>query len=113
MGRAGSFARTTDDYRKACLSWFVGRERGAVFVPRAAAAAPYRGPRSFLELEFAVRYLGPPADDDDERTGRWSADEKALFVDALQRYGRHWKRVAEHVGTRTLAQVRSHAQKYL
>ncbi|KAH8056705.1 hypothetical protein JL720_14175 [Aureococcus anophagefferens] len=53
MGRAGSFARTTDDYRKACLSWFVGRG-GAVFVPR-ARAAPYRGPRSFLELEFAVR----------------------------------------------------------
>ena len=46
-------------------------------------------------------------------SGRWSAAEHARFVDGLQRFGRRkWIRIAEHVGTRTVIQVRSHAQKY-
>ena len=46
--------------------------------------------------------------------GRWSAQEHARFVDGLEKYGRRkWIRIAEHVGTRTVIQVRSHAQKYL
>ena len=45
--------------------------------------------------------------------GRWSAQEHARFVDGLEKYGRRkWIRIAEHVGTRTVIQVRSHAQKY-
>mmetsp|Transcript_17648 Transcript_17648/g.46335 ORF Transcript_17648/g.46335 Transcript_17648/m.46335 type:complete len:242 (-) Transcript_17648:89-814(-) len=46
-------------------------------------------------------------------SGRWSAQEHARFVDGLEKYGRRkWIRIAEHVGTRTVIQVRSHAQKY-
>ncbi|KAH8096290.1 hypothetical protein JL720_3653 [Aureococcus anophagefferens] len=50
--------------------------------------------------------------DEDCVKRRWSA-ANARFVDGLQRFGRRkWIRIAEHVGTRTVIQVRSHAQKY-
>jgi hypothetical protein len=32
-------------------------------------------------------------------------------MDALEKYGRNWELVQKKVGTRTLLQVRSHAQK--
>lgn len=37
---------------------------------------------------------------------------KQLFILGLELFGRNWKRVEHYVGTRTGAQVRSHAQKY-
>mmetsp|Transcript_20433 Transcript_20433/g.64246 ORF Transcript_20433/g.64246 Transcript_20433/m.64246 type:complete len:277 (+) Transcript_20433:155-985(+) len=46
-------------------------------------------------------------------SGRWSMAEHKRFVEGLQKFGRRkWIRIAEHVGTRTVIQVRSHAQKY-
>jgi len=47
-----------------------------------------------------------------EQTGRWTDQEHDLFIQAVALYGRKWIRVAEHVGTRTTIQVRSHAQKF-
>ena len=44
--------------------------------------------------------------------GRWSNNEHAMFLEALNLYGREWKKVAVHIQTRSCAQVRSHAQKY-
>ena len=32
--------------------------------------------------------------------------------DGLNHFGKNWKQIAEHIATRTSAQVRSHAQKY-
>ena len=46
-------------------------------------------------------------------TGRWTTQEHQAFVRGLALYGREWKRVALDIPTRTSAQVRSHAQKYL
>jgi SHAQKYF class myb-like DNA-binding protein len=50
---------------------------------------------------------------DGENNGRWSTGEHNRFRNALIKYGRKWSKVAQFVGTRTDAQARSHAQKYL
>eukprot|EP00939_MAST-03C_sp_MAST-3C-sp1_P001936 g1936.t1 len=44
--------------------------------------------------------------------GRWHADEHALFLEGLKEYGKEWKKIATRVQTRTLVQIRTHAQKY-
>lgn len=45
--------------------------------------------------------------------GRWSFDEHIKFIEALVKYGKNWKDVQKYVGTRSTAQARSHAQKFL
>eukprot|EP00026_Physarum_polycephalum_P000623 Phypoly_transcript_00624.p1 GENE.Phypoly_transcript_00624~~Phypoly_transcript_00624.p1 ORF type:complete len:724 (+),score=178.63 Phypoly_transcript_00624:157-2328(+) len=42
----------------------------------------------------------------------WSADEQKLFREAIDKFGKDYRKVQIHVGTRTIGQVRSHAQKY-
>lgn len=44
--------------------------------------------------------------------GRWEKDEQRRFVEALEKFDRDWKKIVSHVGTRSIVQVRSHAQKY-
>lgn len=56
----------------------------------------------------------------DEKTGRWSKDEHSLFLNGLETYGRDWKKISQivrityiyKIPTRTVVQVRTHAQKY-
>lgn len=62
------------------------------------------------------------SDDDDEdparnrreaeKIGRWSEYEHLVFLDGLKRHGKQWKTIAGMIGTRTVVQVRTHAQKY-
>lgn len=47
-----------------------------------------------------------------EATGRWTKKEHQLFTEALNKYGKEWKKVAAMVKTRTVVQTRTHAQKY-
>jgi SHAQKYF class myb-like DNA-binding protein len=42
----------------------------------------------------------------------YTVDEKRLFEEALDLYGREWPKVAAHVKTRGLTSIKSHAQKH-
>lgn len=56
--------------------------------------------------------LDPSSSDSTQRGSWWSAAEHDIFVHAYEEHGKDWKKIAELVGTRTISQVRSHAQKY-
>ena len=47
-----------------------------------------------------------------DKVGRWSTAESYLFESLLERYGKNWKKIHEHMKNRTLSQIRSHAQKF-
>jgi len=47
-----------------------------------------------------------------ENTGRWTKEEHNIFLEGLQLYGKEWKKLAGMIKTRTVVQIRTHAQKY-
>lgn len=56
----------------------------------------------------------------EQRTGRWSRSERCNFINGkvvhivgLKEYGKEWKKLAKCVPTRTLTQIKTHAQKFL
>jgi len=51
-------------------------------------------------------------DNKEDNIGRWTKAEHKRFLEALELYGKDWKKVQKYVGTRSTTQARSHAQKY-
>jgi SHAQKYF class myb-like DNA-binding protein len=47
-----------------------------------------------------------------ENTGRWTAEEHQLFLQGLEIHGKGWKKIAGLIKSRTVVQIRTHAQKY-
>lgn len=45
------------------------------------------------------------------KRGRWNVEERGLFNLAFQWYGKDWKKLSEIIRTRSITQIRSHAQK--
>lgn len=46
------------------------------------------------------------------KRGRWTKEEQNLFNLAFQWHGKDWKKLSEIIATRSIVQIRSHAQKY-
>jgi len=44
--------------------------------------------------------------------GRWTREEHLMFIKGLDMYGKGWKKIAGLIKTRTVVQIRTHAQKY-
>ncbi|CAN0228771.1 unnamed protein product, partial [Discosporangium mesarthrocarpum] len=47
-----------------------------------------------------------------QNTGRWTYNEHQLFLRGLELHGKGWKKIASLIKTRTVVQIRTHAQKY-
>ena len=47
------------------------------------------------------------------KEGRWTMEERIKFIEALIESGKNWKNIQDYIGSRTCAQTRSHAQKFL
>ncbi|XP_054785267.1 protein REVEILLE 6-like isoform X4 [Prosopis cineraria] len=70
----------------------------------------------------AVAYTPPYADDPNKKIRKpytitksrenWSEQEHDKFLEALQLFDRDWKKIEAFVGSKTVIQIRSHAQKY-
>lgn len=45
--------------------------------------------------------------------GRWNKHERKLFAEAILKYGNDWKKIQNHIFSRDITQIRSHAQKFL
>ena len=46
------------------------------------------------------------------KNGRWSTSEHTLFLSALSLHERNWKLYTSIVTSRSVVQIRTHAQKY-
>jgi SHAQKYF class myb-like DNA-binding protein len=51
-------------------------------------------------------------DESGERWGRWTDLEHTQFLSGLHRFGKKWKLISGMIETRSVVQIRSHAQKY-
>jgi len=44
--------------------------------------------------------------------GRWTDDEHNQFLEGLRLHGKEWKEIGKMIPTRSIVQIRTHAQKY-
>jgi SHAQKYF class myb-like DNA-binding protein len=76
----------------------------------AATKAPFTSSSSrYSKADGAV---SPKGSKSSEKIGRWTEEEHMVFLDGLEKHGKQWKTIAGMIGTRTVVQVRTHAQKY-
>ena len=47
----------------------------------------------------------------EETKGRWTPEEHRLFLEGVMLYGKDWKKMQALIRTRSLVQIRTHAQK--
>jgi len=88
-----------------------------VDLPRRVQSSPMpQGSRSSTNLNVITpggfEKNVTPAVTTSENVGRWSAEEHEMFLEGLKKHGKLWKTIATSIGTRTVVQVRTHAQKY-
>jgi SHAQKYF class myb-like DNA-binding protein len=94
--------------------------------PLDSTAAPGKEEARPMRLrQVAAPMALPLGDDEDEGPRRvrkpytitksresWTEPEHDKFLEALQLFDRDWKKIEAYVGSKTVIQIRSHAQKY-
>ncbi len=68
---------------------------------------------TFLQKKTLSKQSDQTSESGDSNNGRWRKDEQRRFAEAVLKYGNDWKKIQNHVFSRNITQVRSHAQKYL
>jgi SHAQKYF class myb-like DNA-binding protein len=81
--------------------------------PNAVASADLRlKPKKKKGLLMTTASGGGSVGNHGENTGRWTAEEHRLFLQGLEQHGKGWKKIASLIKSRTVVQIRTHAQKY-
>lgn len=76
-----------------------------------AASAPAASPTT-SKLHKGTSSMTQLGETGRENTGRWTCEEHVLFLKGLEMHGKGWKKIAKLIKTRTVVQIRTHAQKY-
>lgn len=110
LGRLG----LTDDCFTGVSHILCKNMSGSVQMPLAAPFASVPAPQPSIPLHL---YSKPEQTLKDslpveKLTGRWSREEHQVFLKALDKFGRDWKKMSTMIKTRTVIQIRTHAQKY-
>jgi SHAQKYF class myb-like DNA-binding protein len=89
-------------------------EKPTSIVSAAAVAAPSKGSKSKKKKSSLTSGIGSSSQcgSQGENTGRWTAEEHRLFLQGLELHGKGWKKIASLIKSRTVVQIRTHAQKY-
>jgi SHAQKYF class myb-like DNA-binding protein len=95
---------------------------GATASPQSSAAVPPLAPttkssKKKKKSQVMVTMATAPSSSQaggapGENTGRWTAEEHRLFLQGLEQHGKGWKKIASLIKSRTVVQIRTHAQKY-
>lgn len=67
---------------------------------------------SYLQKK-TIKSSNTTKEENKSNDGRWTKDEQYRFAEAVFLFGNDWKKIQEHVSSRNITQVRSHAQKFL
>jgi SHAQKYF class myb-like DNA-binding protein len=70
-------------------------------------------PSNLLQKKTLLKLNEQKIEKNDLNGGRWSKDEQRRFAEAVLKFGNDWKKIQNHISSRNITQVRSHAQKFL
>lgn len=83
----------------------------ASMVSRPSAKPPSKKKKNSISMNTA-QSVSSSGSVQGENTGRWTAEEHRLFLQGLEQHGKGWKKIASLIKSRTVVQIRTHAQKY-
>ena len=68
---------------------------------------------NFLHKKTISKSIEQNSESENSNNGRWGKEEQKRFAEAVLNFGNDWKKIQNHVYSRNITQVRSHAQKFL
>ena len=74
---------------------------------------PLNDNSNFLQKKTNSKSIEQNSESENSNNGRWGKEEQKRFAEAVLNFGNDWKKIQNHVYSRNITQVRSHAQKFL